>query len=147
VIGGARCSPGVRLGARLPAYASATGRVLLAGLPPQQRDAYLRTITPQATTPNTLTDVAAIRDSITQAAIDGYSLTDEELELGMRTLALPVCETEGTVRAAMSTSTFTVRVSVDELLTRHLAVLQTQAAEWHAPLFRRVPSGSRDVRL
>jgi IclR family transcriptional regulator, pca regulon regulatory protein len=119
----------VRLGARLPAYASATGRVLLAGLPPQQRDAYLRTITSQATAPNTLTDVDAIRDRITQAAIDGYSLTDEELELGMRTLALPVCDTEGNVRAAMSTSTFTVRVSVDELLTRHLTVLQSQAAE------------------
>lgn len=122
-------SLGVRLGARLPAYASATGRVLLSGMPRDQRETYLAAISPQATTPQTVIDVDAIRARIERAGIDGYSLTDEELELGMRTLAVPVVDSNGQVRAAMSTSAFTARVTVEELTDRHLPVLRKQAAE------------------
>lgn len=121
-------SLGVRLGARLPAYASATGRVLLAGMPSAQREAYLRSVRPKATTPHTLTKLPDIRGRIDQAAADGYSITDEELELGMRTLAVPVLDAGGRVQAAMSTSAFTARASVDDMLGEHLPVLRQQSA-------------------
>lgn len=122
-------SLGVRVGAKLPAYASATGRVLLAGMSEEDREAYLRTIHPKATTPKTLTALSDIRGRIDEAAKSGYSLTDEELEIGMRTLAVPVKDDRGRVRAAMSTSSFTARASVEKMLTEHRPLITVQAAE------------------
>jgi IclR family pca regulon transcriptional regulator len=122
-------SLGVRLGAKLPAYASATGRVLLAGLSEEEREAYLRTVQPKATAVNTLTNLSDIRRRIEEAAVHGYSLTDEELETGMRTLAVPVKDAKGRVRAAMSVSSFTARASVEKILTEHRPVVAKQAAE------------------
>ena len=119
---------GVRLGARLPAYASATGRVLLAGIPDEDREAYLRTCEPRRTTPHTLTTIAEIRARVERARADGYSITDEELELGMRSMAVPVTDSTGRVQAAMSIGVFTARVSLDELHSRHLPALRHQAA-------------------
>lgn len=120
-------SLGVRLGARLPAYASATGRVLLAAMSEEEREAYLRGCRPKATTPHTLTRIADIRERIAQARLDGYSVTDEELELGMRTLAVPVLDAGGRTRAAMSTSAFSARLSLDDMLASHLPVLRQQS--------------------
>jgi IclR family pca regulon transcriptional regulator len=119
----------VRVGARLPAYASAVGRVLLAGLAEEEREAYLRTVHPKATAPNTLTKVSEIRRRIEEETVDGYSLTDEELEAGIRALAVPVKDAKGRVRAAMSTSSFAARASVETILTEHLPVITKLAAE------------------
>lgn len=119
---------GVRLGARLPAYASATGRVLLAGLPVEDREAYLRTCEPRRTTPHTLTTVAEIRDRVERAGTEGYSITDEELELGMRSMAVPVTDSGGRVQAAMAIGVFTARVTLEEMHARHLPALRQQAA-------------------
>lgn len=121
-------SLGVRLGARLPAYASATGRVLLAGMPVEQREAYLRGCRPKATTPNTLTRIGDIRERIEKAAVDGYSATNEELEIGILTLAVPVTDSSGRVRAAMSSSAFSARMTLADMVTTHVPVLQKQAA-------------------
>jgi IclR family pca regulon transcriptional regulator len=121
-------SLGVRLGSRLPAHASATGRVLLAGMPAEEREAYLRGCHPKATTPHTLTRISDIRERIYKAAADGYALTDEELELGMRTLAVPVTDSSGRIRAAMSSSAFTIRISLEDMLAKHLPVLRNQSA-------------------
>ncbi len=121
-------SLGVRLGARLPAYASATGRVLLSGMPSEQVNHYLDHCHPQATTPFTVTSIDGIRGRIHQAHEDGYSLTDEELERGMRTLAVPVRNSAGRVVAAMSSSALTGRFSAEEMLDEHLPILQEQAA-------------------
>jgi IclR family pca regulon transcriptional regulator len=120
-------SLGVRLGARLPAYASATGRVLLAGMPSEQREEYLRNCRPKATTPNSLTRIADIRERIERAAADGYALTDGELELGIRTLAVPVTDASGRVQAAMSTAAFSARVGLEEMLATYVPGLREQA--------------------
>ncbi|WP_298043788.1 IclR family transcriptional regulator C-terminal domain-containing protein [uncultured Citricoccus sp.] len=122
-------SMGVRLGAKLPAYASATGRVLLSGLLENEREAYLKSIHPKATTPNTLTKISDIRNRIDAAATDGYSMTNEELEVGMRTLAVPVKDAHGRIRAALSSSAFTARATIEDMLTEHLPVLTKQATE------------------
>jgi IclR family pca regulon transcriptional regulator len=122
-------SLGVRMGAKLSAYASATGRVLLSGKSATERAAYLKSVQPTASTPNTLTDPEDIEARIQAVSVDGYALTDEELEMGIRTLAVPVKDHTGTIHAAMSSSSFAGRISVDEMLDQHLPILRKQAAE------------------
>lgn len=106
---------GVQVGARLPPHASATGRVLLAGLSDAEVDAVLRASQRQATTANTLTTLQSLRRRVRQTREAGYGYTDEELELGMRTPAVPVRDAQGGVRAAMSVSVFTARVSMTQM--------------------------------
>ncbi|WP_028935977.1 IclR family transcriptional regulator domain-containing protein [Pseudonocardia spinosispora] len=120
-------STGVRLGARLPAHASATGRVLLAALSDEELDAHLRLCRPRRQTPHTITGKAAIRTRVETARDERMAYTDEELELGMRTMAVPVADARGTVRAAMSVSTFAARVTLDEMREQFLPVLRVHA--------------------
>jgi IclR family pca regulon transcriptional regulator len=118
---------GVRLGARLPAPASATGRVMLAAVPDEALDAILLGVRLHATTPRTVVDVTQIRQRIVTARSTGVAYTDEELELGMRSMAVPVRDGRGRTVAAMSVSAFTARVSLDELRDRFLPVLRGYA--------------------
>lgn len=120
-------SAGVRLGARLPAHVSATGRVLLAGLPDDQVDAVLERAELHARTPNTLTSVEAIRERVHRARAEQMAYTDEELELGMRTMAVPVYDSHGRVRAAMSVAAFTARISLPAMKATFAPVLRTHA--------------------
>jgi hypothetical protein len=79
-------------------------------------------------TPKTLTGPTAIIREICMAAKQGYALSDEELELGMRSLAVPVHGADGCVIAAMSVSAFAPRISVDDLIGRFLEILKESAA-------------------
>lgn len=114
---------GVRVGARLPAHCSATGKVLLAGLPDEELTAYLAQGGWPRRTPRTLTTAEQITAAVAAAAEDGFALSDEELELGMRAVAVPVRDTRGRTVAAMSASTHTARISVEQLRERFLPVL------------------------
>lgn len=114
---------GVRVGARLPAHCSATGKVLLAGLPEEEFAAYLANGGWPRRTPRTLTTADQITTAVRAAAEDGFALSDEELELGMRAVAVPVRDTRARTVAAVSASTHTARVSVDQLRERFLPVL------------------------
>jgi IclR family pca regulon transcriptional regulator len=120
-------STGVRIGARLPGFCSATGRVLLSGLPEDVLDSYLAEIDIHPRTVRTLLDPAEIRRSIKAAAVNGYELSDEELELGMRAIAVPVHDTAGRVVGAISASAFTARISIDEMIRSFLPQLRMQA--------------------
>lgn len=119
---------GVRLGSRLPAHASATGRVLLGALSDDELNVHLRSATPVRTTENTLLTVSEIRDRVIRARTDGYAYTDEELELGMRTMAVPVLDRSGNTCGAMSISAFAARMTLDEMRDRFIPVLQSEAA-------------------
>lgn len=118
---------GVRVGARLPAHCSATGKVLLAGLPEDELAAYLAEGGWPKRTPRTLTTAEEITAAVRAAAEDGFALSDEELELGMRAVAVPVLDMRGRTVAAMSASTHTARVSVEQLRERFLPVLVEHA--------------------
>jgi IclR family pca regulon transcriptional regulator len=118
---------GVRVGARLPLYASATGHVLLAGLTDEDASAQLAKEELAARTPTTLTDSEAIAQRVREVRKEGYALTDEELELGVRSIAVPVLDSSGATVAALSVSAATARVSVDELRTRLFPVMQEHA--------------------
>lgn len=118
---------GVRVGARVPLHASATGHVLLAGLPRSEFEAYLANADFPARTPNTPTDPAALRGRVFRAAADGFAIGVEELELGLVAIAVPVKDSTGGVVAAMSVSASMARVTPVELLDRFAPVMMRHA--------------------
>lgn len=120
---------GVRVGASLPAHASATGHVLLAGLAPTDLDAYLERSQPKARTPNTPTSRPAIAKRVQTARAEHVAITDEELEHGLRSIAVPVLDSRGRTVAAMSVSASSSRVSMHDLSTHFLPVLHQHAEQ------------------
>jgi IclR family transcriptional regulator, pca regulon regulatory protein len=121
-------STGARLGGQLPAHASATGRVLLAALPDAELDELLSHADLQRTTPHTLVSVEAIRERVQRARQEGVAYTDEELSLGMRSMAVPVRDSRGRVQAAMSVAAFTARISLADMQATIAPVLLRHAA-------------------
>ena len=117
-------STGVNVGAALPAYCSATGRVLLAGLADDEVRARLDQASRLALTPRTRTDPAALLQVVQAVRREGFALVEEELELGMRSLAVPVRDREGRVVAAMSVSAASARVSSAVMTQEFLPVLR-----------------------
>jgi IclR family pca regulon transcriptional regulator len=120
-------STGVKLGARLPVYCSATGRVLLSELGDDEIGRHLDTVPMRKLTARTLVDTAAVIDAIHLARTEGYSLSYEELEIGMCAMAVPVRGRGGAIEAAISVSAFSGRVSVETLEQSFLPVLQRVA--------------------
>lgn len=92
------------VGARLPAYVTSMGRVLLAGLPEEELAEYLSSLEAEALTEHTVTSVDALRDVIAQAGADGYALVDQELELGLRSIAVPIRDSRDRAVAALNVS-------------------------------------------
>src|SRR5580698_565200 len=81
----------ISVGTRFPAYATSMGRVLLAALPPAELDRYLAEAAPfEALTAQTVTDPARLRDTLAQVAGQGYAIVDQELEEGLRAVAVPI---------------------------------------------------------
>ncbi|MBN3846286.1 helix-turn-helix domain-containing protein [Paraburkholderia sp. Ac-20342] len=120
-------STGVKLGARLPVYCSAAGRVLLSDLGDDQIRRHLGAVPMKKLTRHTRADTAALIDVIDSARTVGYSLSYEELEVGMCAMAVPVRGRGGAIEAAISVSAFSGRVSVETLEQSFLPVLQRAA--------------------
>ncbi|MPZ96311.1 MAG: helix-turn-helix domain-containing protein [Propionibacteriales bacterium] len=120
-------STGVRLGAQLPAHASATGRVLLAALPDDELQERLEHCRPVKTTTNTVVAVEDLLARVQLARSEGVAFTDEELDWGMRTMAVPVCDRHGHTQAALSMSAFTARITLAEMREVALPVLRRHA--------------------
>lgn len=116
-------------GTRLPAYCTSMGRVLLAYLPGAELNAYLGRIRMTPFTPHTVTSPDQLREILQQVRQDGYAILDQELEVGLRSIAVPVRDVGGRVIAAMNIGSQAARVSVDEMRQRFLPVLQSSAME------------------
>jgi IclR family pca regulon transcriptional regulator len=129
-------STGVRVGGRLPAYCSATGRLLLSTLDDDEIRAYLRSTALEQRTMRTLTDPEEILKQVVKIRVTGVSLSDEELELGMRSMAVPVRSRNNQIVAAMSLSTSSARVAVLTMITDYLPVLQAAAGTLHQILLK-----------
>jgi len=116
-------------GTRVPAYCTANGRVLLASLPPAELDAWIAKQTLAPLTPSTITSADRLRAEITRARQQGYAAVDQEMELGLRTISVPLKSYRGDVLAAMNISVHAARVSMDQLVNDCLpALLQAQAS-------------------
>ncbi len=117
-------SHGLGMGSRLPAWCSATGRVLLADLPEGDLDRSLRSVPLRPLTPHTETDAARLITLIAEARECGYAVCDEELELGFRSIAVPVRDRDGSIVAAMSLVAAASRLSAAEMIETLLPALE-----------------------
>jgi IclR family pca regulon transcriptional regulator len=95
---------GITVGTRFPAHATSMGRVLLAGLDETRLAAYFQTADLQALTPLTRHTETAVREAITQVRRQGWAEVDQELELGLRSLAAPIIGADGSTIAAINVS-------------------------------------------
>mgnify|MGYP005992320365 CR=1 FL=1 len=120
-------STAIRLGTRLPAYAAATGRILLSAYDDEALDAYLDAAEPVAMTKHTVTDKAKLKEIIRAAGRDKVAFTDEELELGMVSMAIPVFDPDGKLIASMSVSAARPRVTVKDMREHMLPILRIYA--------------------
>jgi IclR family transcriptional regulator, pca regulon regulatory protein len=120
-------SVGLSVGSRLPAYCTSMGRVLLAAMPDEELNAYLKSALVRPLTPKTITDKGLLREIMVRIRADGFALTDEELELGLRSIAVPVQSRSGRVIAAMNIGVHAARVSAAEMIHRLLPILQQNA--------------------
>jgi IclR family pca regulon transcriptional regulator len=110
-------------GTRVPAYASAMGRVLLSGLSVRELDDYLRGTPLTAHTDRTITDPDKLRTELDQIRQNGWALLDQELEIGVRSIAAPVHDHAGRIIAAISVGTQAQLVGEHELTTTMLPAL------------------------
>lgn len=124
------------VGSRLPLYCTSMGRVLLAGLTPATLDAYLARTELIALTRQTVTEPDALRAAIATARLAGHAIVDQELELGLRSVAVPVLGRDGAVVAAINVGTPSARISLSALRDRILPELAAAAAELGAMLDR-----------
>lgn len=122
------------VGWRLPAFCTALGRVLLAGLGEAELDAFLAKLRPQPATPQTELDPGVLRARILQARAEGFALVDQEAEIGFRSLAVPLRRYDGRVIAALNFGMQTERESASALRERVLPLLRAEAAEISAQL-------------
>ena len=117
------------VGTRLPAFCTSIGRVLLANLPPEEMEALLSRIEFARYTDRTLASVEQIRQVLRSVRRDGYAIVDQELELGLRSMAVPVQNHMGRVVAAINVGAHGQRVSVQDMQTRFLPYLRAAAQE------------------
>lgn len=117
------------LGSRLPAYCTSMGRVLLAELPAGDLDQYLGRVKLTRLTNRTVSSVADLKRALAEVRRNGYAIVDQELELGLRSMAVPVRDASGRCVAAINVGTQSARVSVGEMQARFLAPLRAAADE------------------
>lgn len=124
----------VNPGTRLPAYCSSSGRVLMADLENAALTTFLRGIERPARTPHTITTERALRRAIDAVRTNGYAQIEQEMELGLRAIAVPIRSRRKRVVAALSVGAHTGRVSEADMVTRVLPVLRKAADEIEAIL-------------
>ncbi|WP_433965704.1 IclR family transcriptional regulator domain-containing protein [Tunturiibacter gelidiferens] len=122
----------LHIGSRLPAYCTSMGRILLAYLPSEQLEQYLAkaVLTPHTT--RTITSPDKLRLTLRNVRRNGYALVDQEYEVGLRSLAVPVFASSGRVVATLNLSGNAPRLSVLEMQSRFLNHLRSAANELSA---------------
>jgi IclR family transcriptional regulator, pca regulon regulatory protein len=117
------------VGSRLPAFCTSMGRVLLAHLPPAEFESCLARVAFEHYTDRTVSNADKLRQVLRQVNRNGYSLVDQELELGLRSMAVPIQNPSGRVVAALNVGAHAQRVSIQMMQTRFLPQLRTAAQE------------------
>jgi IclR family pca regulon transcriptional regulator len=109
----------INIGTRFPAYATSMGRVLLAGLPDAEFDAYLAGARMERRSPRTIATVDELRTEIRRVRSQGWAIVDQELEEGLRSAAAPIRDRDGRVVAAVNVSAHAGRTTL-EMVRRQL---------------------------
>src|SRR5262249_27462896 len=124
----------VDIGTRFPAAQTSQGKVLLAALPPDRVAATLTQPSRSGLPPYIGRSFEQLQDELTEVRARGWALADEELAPGVRSVAAPVRDGTGTVRAAMNVTVHAAETTTERLLHEHLPRLLRTAgdisAEW-----------------
>jgi IclR family pca regulon transcriptional regulator len=140
----------VEVGTRFPSPPTSQGKVLLAGLPEARLDEVLDVPSRSPVAPRRVWDPDELRSELTAVRARGWALADEELALGVRSVAVPVRDGTGAVRAAMNVTVHAAETSTERLLEEHLPLLQRAAGEvsadwalWQARPHAEAPGAER----
>ena len=95
------------VGVRYPAFATSMGRVLVAGLPDGERQAWLAGLKPEALTSKTCIDPCRLGEEIEEVRANGYATTVDQLDYGITAIAVPIRNAEGATIAALNSSGYT----------------------------------------
>jgi IclR family transcriptional regulator, pca regulon regulatory protein len=124
----------ISVGTRFPAYATSMGRVLLAAMTEEELDRYLATATFERLTAHTVTSPARLRSIVREVARQGYAIVDQELEEGLRAVAVPIRGAVGVGTASVNVSSHASRVSMVALRGQILPALLETARQIEADL-------------
>jgi DNA-binding IclR family transcriptional regulator len=130
-----------------PLHCTSMGKVLLAFLEPQERDALIDGSTLQRRGPNTLTTRRSLQAELERVRRQGFAINNEELAYGLRSIAAPVRGHDGAVAAAVNLAVHSSMVSMQELVARLTPALLQTAAEISATAgYRHQPAEMYSVR-
>jgi IclR family pca regulon transcriptional regulator len=124
----------ITVGTRFPAYVTSVGRVIVAHLPQPEIDARLARARLDPLTPRTVTSADTLRAELTRVRRQGYAIVDQELEEGLRSVAAPVRDRDGTVVAAVNIPVPASRNSVESVRRDLLPHLLAAVARIEADL-------------
>ena len=122
-------SVALNTGSRLPAYCTSLGRVMLAALSNADLDHYFSKVPLRPMTEHTVVSEVRLREILNETAEQGYAIVEEELEIGLRSIALPVRGASGTVAAALNVGAQSSRVSREQMENEFLPMLLNGASE------------------
>ena len=114
---------GLGVGSRLPLHCSATGRVLLGTRLGKDFESLFKAMSLQRYTSHTVTDPVRLRRLIHQCAEQGYAMNNEEMEIGVRSIAVPLYNVAGTAVGALSLSSRADRMTASEMKEQLLPVM------------------------
>jgi len=117
------------VGSRLPAFCTSMGRVLMAELPADKLDEFLVRVEFKRFTDRTVANAEKLRQILRLVQRNGYSIVDQELESGLRSMAVPIHDSAGRVVAALNVGAHAQRVSIQDLQVRFLPHLKAAAQE------------------
>jgi IclR family transcriptional regulator, pca regulon regulatory protein len=115
------------VGTRLPAFHTSLGRIQLGFLDDAELWCRLRSLRVEAYTPSTITDVQALYERVREDHAQGFSIVDEELERGLRSIAVPIIDRAGQAIAGLNVSTHSTRTTRNEMRERFLPRLRAVA--------------------
>lgn len=116
-------SVALNTGSRLPAYCTSLGRVMLAHMPDDALKAYLDKVKLRAYTERTVVSAKRLKEILAGVRRNGFAIIDEELEVGLRSIAVPVRGASGAVVAALNVGAQASRVTSRQMEEEFLPVL------------------------
>jgi IclR family transcriptional regulator, pca regulon regulatory protein len=117
------------VGSRLPAFCTSKGRVLMADLPAEKLDEFLARVEFRRHTERTVPNAEKLRQILRFVQHNGYCIVDQELESGLRSMAVPIRDSAGRVVASLNVGAHAQRVSIQDMQVRFLPHLKAAAQE------------------
>lgn len=124
----------VNTGTRQPAHVTAMGRVLLASLEPEELDSFIEKVEFKPYTPSSVLEPGRLRDIVAEVKRQNYALVDQELDFGLRAIAVPIRDKTGRAVAAMNAAGHSRSIECSFLVENVLPVMFEGADEIRAML-------------